>query len=464
MDAAVLDRLVKKMTPRLSRYVVHRPFPKQSAFLLLKNFEAFYGGAAGAAKSDAMLMAAAQYMDVPGYAALIVRRTFTEASLPGALLDRAKEWWLPLGCRYDASSHIFTSPEGAKVTIGFLKSEEDKRRYDGAEFHRLICDESTRFSETQYTHLLGRLRTPACPACEGQKHLIEHPKYLRSCRTCRDFHTERIHLPSAHVPVGARLASNPGGIGHAWHVKRFMNPKTREDRAFVPASLKDNPYIKFEEYVASLMQLNPIDRERRLNGDWTVNEMMQIFRIAKVKLIDAAPANHRRIRYWDMAASQRKVGNLDPDWTAGALVGFTPGSFCVADVQHFRCAPAEVERRIRQTALMDGPGVDIYIEEEPGSAGISLVDHYKRNVLMGFAVYGDRPTGDKLSYASPLASAMDADMVSMVIGEWNDVVLTEMELFMQGQIHDDTVDACSKGYRILTLGPPPLVVSPLRIR
>ena len=165
-----------------------------------------------------------------------------------------------------------------------------------------------------------------------------------------------------------------------------------------------------------------------------------------------------------MAASQRKVGNLDPDWTAGALVGFTPGSFCVADVQHFRCAPAEVERRIRQTALMDGPGVDIYIEEEPGSAGISLVDHYKRNVLMGFAVYGDRPTGDKLSYASPLASAMDADMVSMVIGEWNDVVLTEMELFMQGQIHDDTVDACSKGYRILTLGPPPLVVSPLRIR
>ena len=49
---------------------------------------------------------------------------------------------------------------------------------------------------------------------------------------------------------------------------------------------------------------------------------------------------------------------------------------------------------------------------------------------MGYAVYSDRPTGDKLSYASPLASAMDGDMVSMVIGSWNDVVLTEMDLFM----------------------------------
>ena len=133
-------------------------------------------------------------------------------------------------------------------------------------------------------------------------------------------------------------------------------------------------------------------------------------------------------------------------------------------MQHFQCAPAEVERRIKQTALMDGPRVDIYIEEEPGSAGISLVDRYRRNVLTGFAVYGDRPTSDKLSYASPLASAMDADMVSMVIGAWNEVVLTEMELFMQGQIQNDTVDACSKGYRILTLGPRPLLVSPLPIR
>jgi predicted phage terminase large subunit-like protein len=141
----------------------------------------------------------------------------------------------------------------------------------------------------------------------------------------------------------------------------------------------------------------------------------------------------------------------------GRLVGFAPGSFIIADMAHFQAAPAEVERRIKQTAEFDGPGVDVWIEEEPGSAGISLVDHCKRNVLAGHSVHGDRPTGDKLSYASPLASFMDSGYVSMVVDDsWNDVVITELELFMQGRTHDDTVDACSKGYRILTLGPHPL--------
>ena len=430
-----------------------------------QDFEAFYGGAAGAAKSDTMLMVACQYMDVPGYAALVVRRTLTEASLPGALLERARQWLLPLGCHYDANVHIFTSPQGGKVTFGFLKSEEDKRRYDGAEFHRLICDESTQFTETQYTHLLGRLRTPVCPACERQKHLVDHPKYLRSCRHCRDFRDERIHLAAAHIPVGARLASNPGGIGHAWHVKRFIDPKTREDRVFVPARLKDNPYIKYDEYVASLMQLNPIDRERRLNGDWSVNEMAQIFRISKIKLIswDDLPPGHNWIRYWDLAASEKKVGNVDPDWTAGALLGWSTGSLVMADMQHFREAPAEVERRIAMTADADGPAVDIWIEEEPGSAGKALVDHFRRNVLPGYSVHGDRPTGDKLSYASPLASAMDAGWISCVSDEWNEFLFSEMELFMQGGVHDDGVDAVAKGYRVLTLGPRPLTVSRLPI-
>jgi hypothetical protein len=72
----------------------------QRAFLLLgqltddpaKPVEAFYGGAAGGGKSDALLMAALQYVDVPGYAALILRRTFKQLSLPGAIMARSNEW------------------------------------------------------------------------------------------------------------------------------------------------------------------------------------------------------------------------------------------------------------------------------------------------------------------------------------------------------------------------------------
>ncbi|MEX0789894.1 MAG: hypothetical protein WD178_03880, partial [Actinomycetota bacterium] len=49
--------------PRLNPFIPWRPTPRQAAFLLLSNLEAFFGGAAGGAKSVAMLMAALQYVD-----------------------------------------------------------------------------------------------------------------------------------------------------------------------------------------------------------------------------------------------------------------------------------------------------------------------------------------------------------------------------------------------------------------
>jgi hypothetical protein len=54
--------------------------------------EALYGGAAGGGKSTALLMGALLYVDVPGYSALILRRTYTDLALPGALMDVAHEW------------------------------------------------------------------------------------------------------------------------------------------------------------------------------------------------------------------------------------------------------------------------------------------------------------------------------------------------------------------------------------
>src|SRR5687767_3640230 len=77
------------------RYSPNTPEPRQHAFLLLDDLnvlEAFYGGAAGGGKSDALLMAALRYVDVPRYAALLLRKSYADLALPGALMDRAKEW------------------------------------------------------------------------------------------------------------------------------------------------------------------------------------------------------------------------------------------------------------------------------------------------------------------------------------------------------------------------------------
>ena len=89
--AEFLRRGLKLPTPgqteQASRYSPTQPTPKQRAFLALDCLEALYGGAAGGGKSEALLMAALQYVHVPGYAAILFRRTYADLSLPGALMD-----------------------------------------------------------------------------------------------------------------------------------------------------------------------------------------------------------------------------------------------------------------------------------------------------------------------------------------------------------------------------------------
>jgi hypothetical protein len=77
---------------RRNKYIPHFPTEKQLAFLALDCKEAMYGGAGGGGKSDALLMGALMYVDVPGYAALILRKTYKDLSLPDAIMSRADMW------------------------------------------------------------------------------------------------------------------------------------------------------------------------------------------------------------------------------------------------------------------------------------------------------------------------------------------------------------------------------------
>ena len=86
------SELSRLLTPRLTKYIPWQPTETQAAFLVLDCGEALYGGAAGGGKSVALLMAALQYVDVPGYNALLLRRTFAALSKPGALIDLAHDW------------------------------------------------------------------------------------------------------------------------------------------------------------------------------------------------------------------------------------------------------------------------------------------------------------------------------------------------------------------------------------
>ncbi len=146
------------------------------------------------------------------------------------------------------------------------------------------------------------------------------------------------------------------------------------------------------------------------------------------------------VRFWDLAATEPKDGT-DPDWTVGALVGMDrEGRYWVLDVRRLRGTPRDVELAVRQCAEIDGPGVRVVIEQEPGAAGKSLLEHYQRHVLAGWAVYPKRQTGSKYARAQPLAAAAEAGRVYLRRAAWNGDLLDELSMFPRGA-HDDQVDA-----------------------
>lgn len=214
----------------------HEPTGKQRDFLGLTCSEALYGGAAGGGKSDALLMAALQHVNTRGYAALLLRRTFADLALPGALMDRADAWLRGTSARWNSTERTWTFPSGATLTFGYLETEVHKYRYQSAEFQFVGFDELTQFSETQYLYLFSRLR----------------------------------RLTGSQVPIRMRAASNPGGVGHEWVKQRFVSAAPSGDRVFVPAKLSENPHVDQESYVQSLENLDEVTKAQLLDGNWDV--------------------------------------------------------------------------------------------------------------------------------------------------------------------------------------------------
>lgn len=216
----------------------------QAAFLSLPQMEAFYGGAAGGGKSDALLRAALQYVEFPTYKALLLRRTFPELSQPGGLIDRAHAW-LAGKASWNDTKHRWTFPSGAILEFGYLQKSTDKFRYQGAELDFIGFDELTHFAETDYRYLFSRLR----------------------------------QSEDAPFPPRMRAASNPGGKGHRWVKRRFIekqpdpddpndSPEKCRARIFIPAKLDDNPGINKPLYRAALEQLDVEEQAQLLDGDW----------------------------------------------------------------------------------------------------------------------------------------------------------------------------------------------------
>lgn len=415
------NKVLEYLEPKRPIYCPEEPSITQRVFLRTNAIEALFGGAAGGGKSSALLMAAMQYVDIPGYSAILFRRTFADLSLPGALMDRFKLWLDAMDdVHWNANSYVATFPSGARISFGYLNNTNDYLRYKGSEFQFIGMDEVTEIRESDYRYLFSRLRRPA----SGQL---------------------------AQVPLRMRCASNPAPN---WVRQRFIVEGKEKGRIFVPSKLTDNPGIDADSYRQALQELDPIERRRLEEGDWWSTTLGTMFDRTSAIIIDAhevpqVTSSARAVRFWDLAATEPNYTTPNPDWTVGTLMLFDQGIAYILDVRKMRKRNEHVEQFIAQTAYEDGVTCAIRVEQEPGSSGKALIDQYARYVVPGYDFQGIRSTGDKITRARPFAAAMANGNVRLVRGPWISDWLDEIASFPEACDHDDQVDSAVGAFTYL---------------
>lgn len=332
------------LTPRVSGFCPHQPTERQTAALVAHRFlpddepsEVFYGGAAGGGKSDWLLMGALEYVDVPGYAAILFRRTLTELALPGALLARAREWLEPqAGVHWNDDRKQWRFPSGATIQFAYMDSAGDELRYQSAEFQYVAFDELTQWpTSSQYEYLFSRIRRPATG-------------------------------PLAHVPLRMRAASNPGGPGHGWVRKRFpIDGRPRGGRVFVPAKIADNPHLDQDAYRKSLSRLDDTTRRRLEDGDWQAAEGLAFDsfdrRVHVVAPFDV-PGEWRRVEFMDHGVANPAAWYVAASDLDGNLIVF--GSYYQPGLISTHCdAIAALRNQWYPRYRVDGG----YQRQEPGA-------------------------------------------------------------------------------------------------
>ena len=236
----------------------------QTEFLAANEREVLYGGSAGGGKSYGLLADPMRYFGSANFNGIILRRTNDELR---ELIWKSQEIYPKAyhGARWQEKKSQWVFPSGGRLWMTYLERDEDVLRYQGQAFNYIAFDELTQHA------------TPFAW------------NYMRS----------RLRSTDPSLPLFMRATTNPGGPGHSWVKRMFIDPapagkrfsatdiETGETmvypeshakagqplfyRRFIPASLKDNPYLMADgQYEANLLDLPEMQRRQLLEGDWAV--------------------------------------------------------------------------------------------------------------------------------------------------------------------------------------------------
>lgn len=437
-------------TPTPNNVVIQAQKGPQEKFLMSPADIVIYGGARGGGKSYGLLIEALRNTSNPGFNAVIFRRTYPQIMQPDGLWDTSMKIYPFVGATGSRNNMRWSFPSGASILFSHMENEDDRYAWLGASIPLIGFDELATFSEDQFFFMLSSNRSTC-----GVRPYVRATTNPDSRSWVKDF-IQWWWDPETGYPIEERAGKIRWFVRVKDRIEWADDPKELikewpelmpKSVTFIPAKVYDNQILMTKDpgYLSNLMALNIIDRERYLHGNWKIDSTGGIMfrREWFDKIIPEAPMGLRQyVRFWDLAATEAKKGK-DPDYTCGVLMSVKDGQWYVIDVKRIRARPLPVEQLVKQTALTDPPHTKIRMEQEPGASGVTVIDHYARDVLLGYDFLGVPSLRNKVLRAGPLSAAAESHNVILVRGGWNVAFLDEMENFKGMEEKNDIVDATS---------------------
>lgn len=444
------------------------------AFLASPADIAIYGGSAGGGKTWALLLDPLRYVSNPQFGGVFFRRSTVQIRNEGGLWDESANLYPLLGAKPKEHVLTWSFPSGSAITFAHLEHEKTKFNWQGSQIAWLGFDELTHFSESQFFYMLSRNRSMSGvrPCIRATCNPDADSWVARFISWWIDQSTglaipERSGVLRYFVRIGDAIhwADRPEDLAHFTQDDEDGNPQPIPPKSvtFIAASLRDNKALMAAnpEYLASLMALPTVDRERLLGGNWKIRPSAGLyFKREWVETVNAAPAGLRAVRGWDLAATPKTASN-DPDWTTGTKIGVKDGVFYVLDHVFGQWGPSDVNRAIKNTASQDGYSVAIDLPQDPGQAGKAQVQQLTQ-MLVGYNVRSRPVTGDKVTRFSGFSAQAEAGNVRVVRGPWNERWLSELENFPPETGHDDDADSTAQAFNALARPQASTTTKPLR--
>jgi predicted phage terminase large subunit-like protein len=225
----------------------------------------------------------------------------------------------------------------------------------------------------------------------------------------------------------------------------------------IKASTRDNPFLPPDFYEAIRGDYGQMFAQQELEGDF-IEIAGLMFRREWFQLVNQAPADCVRVRYWDQAATSGAGC-----YTAGLLLAVDEhGTYYVENVVRGQWGPLERNRIIDQVTDADARrhrgSVISYVEQEGGSGGKEIAAQMVSR-LAGHAVFRDVVSGKrtrvsageklpgeaKVIRAMGVAAASENGNIRLVRGDFNENFIAELCAFPEYK-YCDQVDAFSGAF------------------